>query len=193
MPPVHIHAGSAVDYADAAVIVVTAGAKQRPGELRLNLLARNTAIVSGIMDEVVACNSQAVILIVSNPVDILTHVALHHSGLPTNRVIGSGTVLDSARFRYLLSRHCQIDVRNVHAYILGEHGDSEVAAWSMTHMAGLHIADSCAICGKCKVWDLVKDDIVQQVRDSAYHIIGNKGSTLRYWPRFGADSGCGAA
>lgn len=177
MPPVHIHVGSAADYADATVIVITAGAKQRPGEPRLNLLARNVAIVSGIMDEIVACDSQAVVVIVSNPVDILTHVALHHSGLPKNRVIGSGTVLDSARFRYLLSRHCQIDVRNVHAYILGEHGDSEVAAWSMTHMAGLHISDHCAICGKCEGWLLAKDGIVQQVRDSAYHIIGNKGST----------------
>lgn len=177
MPPVHIYAGSADDYANAAVIVITAGAKQRAGESRLNLLSRNAAIVSSIMDAIMASHSQAVVVVATNPVDVLTHVALRHSGLPTRRVFGSGTVLDSARFRYLLSRHCQVDVRNVHAYILGEHGDSEVAAWSMTHVAGMPIADYCAVCGQRDGWQQAKDDIVRQVRDSAYHIIGYKGST----------------
>ena len=121
LPPVDIHAGMAEDYADAAVIVITAGAKQRPGESRLDLLGRNAAIVSSIMDEIVAHGSPAIVVVVSNPVDILTHVALRRSGWPRQRIFGSGTVLDSARFRYLLSRHCRVDARNVHAYILGEH------------------------------------------------------------------------
>ncbi|NLG00558.1 MAG: L-lactate dehydrogenase [Lentisphaerae bacterium] len=175
--PVNIHAGTADDYADAAVIVITAGAKQRPGESRLNLLGRNAAIVSEIMDAIVVSGSRAAVVIVTNPVDILTHVALRRSGLPPQRIFGSGTVLDSARFRYLLSRHCGVDVRNVHAYVLGEHGDSEVAAWSMTHVAGMPIADYCAVCGRCDGWRQAREEIVQQVRDSAYHIIGYKGST----------------
>jgi L-lactate dehydrogenase len=177
LPPVDIHAGTAEDYADAAVIVITAGAKQRPGEPRLDLLGRNAAIVSGIMDEIVARGSSAIVVVVSNPVDILTQVALRRSGWPRHRIFGSGTVLDSARFRYLLSRHCRVDARNVHAYILGEHGDSEVAAWSMTHVAGMPIADYCAVCGRCGGWEQAKEEIVKQVRDSAYHIIGHKGST----------------
>jgi len=177
LPPVDIHAGTAEDYADAAVIVITAGAKQRPDESRLDLLGRNAAIISGIMDEIVAHGSPAIVVVVSNPVDILTHVALRRSGWPRQRVFGSGTVLDSARFRYLLSRHCRVDARNVHAYILGEHGDSEVAAWSMTHVAGMPIADYCAVCGRCGGWEQVKEEIVKQVRDSAYHIIGYKCST----------------
>jgi len=177
LPPMHIHAGTADDYADAAVIVITAGAKQRPGESRLNLLGRNAAIVAEIMDVIVASGSRAAVVVVTNPVDILTHVALRRSGLPPQRVFGSGTVLDSARFRYLLSRHCGVDVRNVHAYILGEHGDSEVAAWSMAHVAGMPIADYCAVCGRCEGWRQAREEIVRQVRDSAYHIIGYKGST----------------
>ena len=177
VPPVSIHAGTADDYADAAVIVITAGAKQRPNETRLQLLTRNAAIMSGIVHEVVSRKSEAVIVVVSNPVDVLTHVALRRSGLPRNRVIGSGTVLDSARFRYLLGQHCQVDVRNVHAYILGEHGDSEMAAWSMAHVAGMSIGEYCAICRQCEGWQQMKDEILQQVRQSAYHVIGYKGST----------------
>ncbi|MDD5704487.1 MAG: L-lactate dehydrogenase [Kiritimatiellae bacterium] len=175
--PVHIHAGTPDDYADAAVIVVTAGAKQRPNESRLDLLNRNASIMAQLVAEIVARKSEAVIVVVSNPVDVLTYVALRLSGMPKTRIIGSGTVLDSARFRYLLSRHCDVDVRNVHAYILGEHGDSEVAAWSMAHVAGMPISDYCTICGQCAGWQEAKADIVKQVRESAYHIIGYKGAT----------------
>lgn len=175
--PVHVYAGTPDDYADASVIVITAGAKQRPGESRLELINRNATIMVHIMDEIVDHNSQAVIVVVSNPVDVLTYVALKRSGFPKSRIIGSGTVLDSARFRYLLGQHCGVDARNVHAYILGEHGDSEVAAWSLVHVAGMPITDYCAICGKCEGWGVVKDDIVRQVRESAYHIIGYKGAT----------------
>ncbi len=176
-PPVNIRAGSAADYADAQAIVITAGAKQQPGESRLNLLHRNAEIVRAITAAITAQHAQGVIVMVSNPVDILTRVALEATGWPAGRVIGSGTVLDSARFRYLLSQHCHVDVRNIHAYIIGEHGDSEVAAWSMTHIAGLPITEYCAVCRKCGGWSHHRDEIVKAVRESAYHIIGYKGAT----------------
>ncbi len=177
VPTAVVRAGSAADYADAAVIVITAGAKQKPGESRLNLLKRNAHIVGQIMGEVTARDSRAVVVIASNPVDVLTFVALKQTGWPRNRIIGSGTVLDSARFRHLLSAHCGVDVRNVHAYILGEHGDSEVPIWSMTNLAGMSMDDFCPACHKCGDWNLERDLIVTQVRDSAYHIIEAKGST----------------
>jgi len=177
-PNVQFAVGGPNDYADAHVIAITAGSKQTPGESRLALLRRNASIIESIMDEITAQGSQAVILIVSNPVDILTYVAQQRVNLPRGRVIGSGTVLDSARFRYLLSQHCSVDVHNVHAYILGEHGDSEFAAWSMTHLAGLHFDDYCQMCGDCEDWQSVKLRIEETVRESAYHIIDYKGSTF---------------
>jgi L-lactate dehydrogenase len=176
-PPVQIRAGQKEDYADAHVIVVTAGAKQAPGETRLALLQRNAALIESIVDDVVSQKSRAVIVLVSNPVDILTYVALKRSGWPKGRVIGSGTVLDSSRFRYLLSQHCGVDVGNVHAYFLGEHGDSEFPAWSMTHVAGVSLDDYCPICGGCSDWRKERDQIVQTVKESAYHIINYKGAT----------------
>ncbi len=175
--PVNIHAGTPTDYQDADLVVITAGAKQKPDESRLNLLARNAAIVRSIMDDIMQADCKGVIIVVSNPVDILTQVAQEHSGWPRTRILGSGTVLDSSRFRYLLSRHCGIDVRNMHAYILGEHGDSEIAAWSMTHVAGMPMDQYCAICGRDENWQYVREQIVEQVRRSAYHIIDYKGST----------------
>ncbi len=176
--PVQIKAGDSSDYSDAQVIVITAGAKQKPGESRLDLLKRNAQIMEGIMSDIVAQQSKAVVVVVSNPVDILTRVALNGSGWPRARVIGSGTVLDSIRFRYLLSRHCGVNSQNVHSYILGEHGDSEVAAWSMTHIGGVRMDDYCRICAKCGD-DLTRQrqEITEGVRDSAYHIINYKGAT----------------
>ncbi len=177
-PPVHIHEAETSDYADAHVIVVTAGAKQRPGESRLDLLRRNVAIVESIVDDIVAQQSQAVVVMVSNPVDVLTYVALKRSGWSRGRVIGSGTVLDSARFRYLLSEHCGIDAHNVHGYILGEHGDSELAAWSLTHIGGMPIDDYCPICGRCAGdWHEHRRELLEMVRRSAYHVIDYKGAT----------------
>jgi len=177
VPTTVVRAGSADDYADASVIVITAGSKQKPGEPRLNLLARNTHIIGQIMDEIKAHKSQAIIVVTSNPVDVLTYAAIKRTGWPRSRIMGSGTVLDSARFRYLLSKHCGVDVRNVHAYILGEHGDSEVPAWSMTNLAGMAMDDYCPACHKCGDWGKEKNRIVTEVRDSAYHIIAAKGST----------------
>jgi L-lactate dehydrogenase len=177
LPTVKIYQGERNDYTDAHVIVITAGAKQRAGESRLDLLQRNAAIIESTVDDVVGQHSQAVIVVVSNPVDVLTHVAQERSGWPRGRVIGSGTVLDSARFRYLLSHHCGIDVHNVHAYILGEHGDSELAAWSMTHLAGIPIDEYCRVCGKCSDWMAERREMEKVVMRSAYHVIDYKGAT----------------
>lgn len=177
VPTTVVRAGSPDDYADAKVIVITAGSKQKPGESRLNLLTRNATIINQIMDEIAARASQAIIIVTSNPVDVLTFAALKRTSWPRNRIMGSGTVLDSARFRYLISEHCGVDVRNVHASILGEHGDSEVPVWSMTHLAGMSIDDYCPVCHKCGDWNKERARIAAEVRDAAYHIIAAKGTT----------------
>src|SRR5664279_2508139 len=176
-PTVSIRSGNIDDCADAQIVVITAGAAQKPGETRLELIKKNAAIVGTIAEDITKSGCNGIMLIVSNPVDILTYIALKRSGWEKGRVIGSGTVLDSSRFRHLLSKHCDVDVHNVHAYILGEHGDSEFAAWSMTNIAGINIDDYCPICGNCSGWKKQRNLIEEQVRDSAYHIINYKGST----------------
>jgi len=176
VPPVNIRPGDYSDTADATLIVVSAGAKQTAGQSRLELVRRNTDIVKSIAAQLRKYNSPAVLVMVTNPVDVLTYVALKELEWPRERVIGSGTVLDSTRFRYFLSRHCGIDARNVHAYVLGEHGDSEVAAWSMTHIAGVPVKDYCNLCLRCDS-KRAHNEIAARVRDSAYHIIDYKGST----------------
>jgi L-lactate dehydrogenase len=157
-------------------VVIAAGAKQKPGQSRLELVGQNVRICNSIVSSILEHTVDAILLMVSNPVDVLTYAALKASGLPPERVLGSGTVLDSARFRFLLSSHCGIDPHNVHAYIIGEHGDSEVAAWSMAHLAGVKLSDYCKVCGRnCGPFEY--GSIVQQVRESAYHIIDAKGAT----------------
>ncbi len=177
IPPVALKAGAYRDCADASLIVITAGAKQAPGQSRTDLIRRNAQITTSICEQIGQYDSEAVVVMVTNPVDALTHLALECLGWPRERVIGSGTVLDSARFKFMLSRHCGIDARNVHAYVLGEHGDSEVAAWSLSHIAGISIQEYCRI---CKVCDYRREhrEIAARVRDSAYHIIDYKGSTF---------------
>jgi L-lactate dehydrogenase len=175
-PPVQINVGNKKDYANASVIVITAGAKQNPGETRLDLLQKNASMVEAIVDDIVSENSQAILVVATNPVDVLTYVALKRSGWPTGRVIGSGTVLDSARFRYLISQYCNVDVGNVHAYILGEHGDSELPAWSLTHVAGIPIDEYGPKYGSGD-WSAERERIVREVKESAYHIINYKGAT----------------
>jgi L-lactate dehydrogenase len=176
-PTVSIHPGNASDYADAQLIVLTAGAPQRPGETRLQLLQKNAGIVHSIVADILARNSTAVLLVVSNPVDIMTYVALKATSWERGRVLGSGTVLDSARFRHLLGNHCGVDVHNVHGYILGEHGDTQFAAWSMTNIAGIPIDAYCGVCNRCTDPAGELSRVEQAVRDSAYHIIDYKGAT----------------
>jgi L-lactate dehydrogenase len=176
-PTVKIFNGDKTDYADARVIVITAGAKQSPGESRLDLLKKNVSIIEGIVSDIVEQKSNAILIIVSNPVDVLTYFAWKKSGWPRERVIGSGTVLDSARLRYLISDHCNVDVKNVHAYIIGEHGDSEFAAWSMCHIGGMPLQEFLQLKDEAHKIEENKIKIEQKVRDSAYHIIGYKGAT----------------
>lgn len=176
VPPVHIHAGEYSDCQGADVIVLTAGAHLKPGETRLDLVDRNAQVVKSIMDSIKPYTREALLLVVTNPVDIMTYVAVKHSGLPPRQVIGSGTVLDSARFRYLLGRHYTIDTHNVHAYVIGEHGDSEVLLWSQVRMAGTSLELFCQhSAGRCLSVDKAK--ITEAVKNSAYHIIEAKGST----------------
>ena len=132
--PMNIYAGDYDDAADAAIVIVTAGANQQPGETRLDLVHKNVRIFKSIIPELAQRDYQGILLVVSNPVDILTHVALKLSGMPEYRVIGSGTVLDTARFKYILGEHLGVDPRNVHARIIGEHGDSEIAVWSTANI-----------------------------------------------------------
>jgi L-lactate dehydrogenase len=176
IPPVSIHVGSYSDLRDAHLIVITAGAKQKPGQSRADLVRNNASVIKSICGQIKEQPTDAVLIMVTNPVDILTRVAYDYLGWPRERVLGSGTVLDTARLKYMLSRHCQVDARNVHAYVLGEHGDSEVVAWSMAHIAGVHIRHYCRICQGCDARQQHKQ-IADQVRDSAYHIIDYKGST----------------
>ena len=174
--PVDVHVGDYADCVGADIVVITAGAPSRPGETRLDLAERNVGIFRQIIPEVVRHNEDGILLVVANPVDVLTHVTLKLSGRPTGKVIGSGTVLDSARFRYLLAEHCGVDPRNVHAYIIGEHGDSEVPVWSLANIAGTRLTDYCVVCQQdCD--GMPKDEIFHQVRDAAYEVIQRKGAT----------------
>ncbi len=179
-PMQSIRVGNVSDYADAALIVITAGAAQKPGESRLNLLERNARIMRLIVGDITASGGTAPVIVVSNPVDVLTQIAIEELGNDRRRVFGSGTVLDSARFRHILSRKCQVDIHNVHAYILGEHGDSEVAAWSLSHVGGTPVAAICAGCGCCDTplaSAVNREAVLEEVRHSAYHIIDAKGAT----------------
>lgn len=176
-PSVSIYRGEEKDYADAQVIVITAGAAQRPGETRLDLLKRNAGIIQSIMDDIITQQSRAIVVIVTNPVDVLTKVALDHSRWPRSHIFGSGTVLDSARFRYFISQELGVDVKSVHAYILGEHGDSELAAWSLTNIGGVSIQQFVASHGREESWPDKSKELLEAVKNSAYHIIDYKGAT----------------
>ena len=175
--PTRIIQGDYPDCAGADVVVITAGASQKPGETRLDLLKRNTAIFAGIIPQILRHNPQPLILNATNPVDILSYATWKLSGLPAQRVIGSGTILDTARFRAALSQRFNLDARSVHAYIIGEHGDSEVAVWSSANIAGIPLVDYCReVKGEVCKEDRVR--ISEQVRDAAYEIISRKGATF---------------
>jgi len=171
-----ITAGSYDDVADCGLIVITAGANQKPGETRLELIGRNAAILKSILHEITSRNTEGIVLVVSNPVDVLTYAAKELSGYPRERVIGSGTVLDTARLKQLLGEELGVDSRNVHAFIIGEHGDSELAVWSGANVSGLNLHDFCRLRGK----ELHRERMEQmhrEIRNSAYEIIRRKGAT----------------
>ena len=174
--PMKIYAGDYPDLADASLIVVTAGAGQKPGETRLDLVKKNVAIFRSIIPSITQYNKDAILLIVANPVDILTYAAAKLSGFPENRVFGTGTVLDTARLKYLLGEHLQVDSRAVHAFILGEHGDSEIVAWSSANVSGLPLHNFCEMRGYFD-HDAAMETLAAGVKNSAYEIIEKKGAT----------------
>lgn len=174
--PVKIYAGEYSDCAGSDIIVITAGANQKPGETRIDLVQKNTAIFKSIVNEIIKYNNECILLVVTNPVDILTYVTYKVSGFPKNKVIGSGTVLDTARFKYLLGNHTGIDSRNVHAYIIGEHGDTEVPTWSLTNIAGIPMDKYCESCEQCDE-GFTRNNIFNDVKNAAYNIIEKKGAT----------------
>lgn len=177
--PLDVHAGEYVDLSGCRVVVITAGVGQRPGETRLELLGRNARIFQSIIPHVLTYAPEATLIIATNPVDVMTHLAARYSrsfDMPSTRIIGTGTTLDSARFRALLGRHLGVDPQHIHAYVLGEHGDSEVLTWSLVSIGGIPLDEFCrlrnaSVCG---------DDrraIDEAVRRAAYHIIEGKGAT----------------
>jgi L-lactate dehydrogenase len=173
--PTKIWFGDYSDCKDADIVVLTAGANQKPGETRLDLVEKNTKIFKGIIDQVMASGFNGIFVVATNPVDILTYATWKFSGLPKERVIGSGTILDTARFRYLLGEYFNVDTRNVHAYIIGEHGDTELPVWSHAFIGCRPISDIMKEKAEYKQEDL--DQLFINVRDAAYHIIERKGAT----------------
>lgn len=171
-----IYAGNYEDIADAAIVIVTAGANQKPDETRLDLVNKNVAVYKNIIPRIVEQEFAGILLVVSNPVDILTYAAVKLSGFPENRVIGSGTVLDTARLKYMLSEHLGVDSRNLHSFIVGEHGDSEIAAWSSTNVSGIPLDDFCEMRGHFNHVQAMRE-IAEDVKNSAYEIIEKKGAT----------------
>lgn len=174
--PVIVTAGDYSDCADADIIIITAGIPQKEGQTRLDLLKENVELFKKIVKSIMAYAPEDVILMtVSNPVDILTYVTYKLSGLRKNQVLGSGTVLDTSRLKYMISKKTGVDARNCHTYIIGEHGDSEVAAWSVTNIGGMTMHEFCKYTGKCDMNDL--DKMYQDVKNAAYDIIRKKGAT----------------
>ncbi|WP_296976521.1 L-lactate dehydrogenase [uncultured Eubacterium sp.] len=175
--PMQIYSGTYDDITDAGIIAITAGAGQKPGESRLELVHKNVEIFKSIIPEISKRNYKGILLIVSNPVDIMTYTALRLSGLPSNQVFGSGTVLDTARLKYLLGEHLGVDARSVHAFILGEHGDSEIAAFSSANVSGIELKKFCDFACKTDKHEEAMKEIAEDVKLSAYEIIKKKGAT----------------
>lgn len=176
LSPMQIYQSSYDGLADASIVVLAAGVNQKEGETRPELLHRNVKIFRSIVERIVDVNRDCILLVVTNPVDILTYVTLHLSGFPASRVIGSGTVLDTARLKYLVGEKLKVDSRNVHSFIIGEHGDSEFAVWSSANVSGIDINDYCPICDNCGDMDELYN-MFDHVKNSAYEIIRNKGAT----------------
>jgi L-lactate dehydrogenase len=177
--PIEIAAGDYADLAGSRVVIISAGVSQQPGEGRLELLARNAAVFQAVIPSILAHAPEAVLVVATNPVDIMTHLASRYAaahGVPSSRVIGSGTTLDTARFRTLLGRHLGVDAHHVHGYVIGEHGDSEVLTWSLVTVAGMPLAEFYQRRG-IEFDQSTRREIDQQVRHAGYHIIEGKGST----------------
>lgn len=176
VPPAKIWAGDYSDCQGAEVVVLSAGVASLPGESRLDLSERNSAIFKEIIPQITRHNPEGILLVITNPVDVLTYLTVKLSRRAPGRVIGSGTILDSARFRYLMSQHCGVDPRNVHAYIIGEHGDSEVPVWSLANISGVRLEEYCLVCGRgCTRAE--REEIFQEVRRAGSEIIERKGAT----------------
>ncbi len=175
-PPVEVRSGGYEDLAGAAVVVVTAGASQRPGQTRLDLLDANARLVEDVVPRLVSANPEGVILLATNPVDILTHLSARLAGLPWGRVLGSGTTLDTSRLRFLLGGHFDVDPRSVHAYVIGEHGDTAVAVWSAAEVGGVPLDRLRLPAGRR--WDAeTRAALFEDVRTAAYQIIKRKKAT----------------
>jgi L-lactate dehydrogenase len=177
--PLQISAGDYADLAESQVVVVAAGVGQKPGETRMQLLRRNAEVFANVIPEIVRAAPDAVLLIATNPVDVMTHVATHEAeraGGSAKRVLGSGTTLDTARFRSLLGRHFGVDSHHVHGHVVGEHGDSEVLTWSLATVGGMHL-DEFAAAMKISLMEKDREEIDRQVRGAAYSIIEGKGAT----------------
>lgn len=173
--PMKVYSGDYSDISDCYLIIITAGTAQRPNETRLDMVHKNVEIFKGIIPQITKYNKEAIILVVSNPVDILTYCTIKLSGFPPERVLGSGTVLDTARLKYHLGQTLCVDSRSVHAFIIGEHGDSELAIWSSANVSGIDLEDFQGLCASCH--DVSFNDIYREVRDSAYEVIERKGAT----------------
>ena len=174
--PMKIYAGDYDDIVDAAIIIITAGANQKPDETRLDLVHKNVSIFKSIIPEISKRDCTGILLIVTNPVDILTYTALKLSGFPENRVLGSGTVLDTSRLKYQIGEYLGVDSRSVHAFIIGEHGDSEIAAWSSANISGVPMRNFYEMRGKHK-YEKATSHIAEMVKNSAYEIIARKKAT----------------
>jgi len=175
--PTRIYAAGYEGCADADIVVITAGANQKPDQTRTDLVKTNVAIFKEIIPAIAKYTQDAILLVVTNPVDILTYVTLKLSGLPSNRVIGSGTVLDTARLKYMISDYAKVDTRNIHAYIIGEHGDTELPVWSNATIGGMDIATYCSDYAKLGNAKNDLKELFLKVKNSAYEIIKLKGAT----------------
>lgn len=177
--PLEVSAGDYADLTGCKVVIVSAGVGQKPGETRLQLLERNAQVFKQVIPNILQHAPDTILLIATNPVDVMTHLAAHHAaefGVPSSRVIGSGTTLDTARLRSLIGRHLNVDSQHIHAYVLGEHGDSEVIPWSLVTVGGIPLSEFCHA-GKVSICPEDYDGIDQRVRRAAYHIIEGKGAT----------------
>jgi L-lactate dehydrogenase len=177
--PLEVRAGSYADLKGCRVVILCAGVGQKPGETRLQLLQRNAAVFREVVPQVLAHAPQTVLVVATNPVDIMTHLACRfaaQSGVPAGRVFGSGTTLDTARFRSLLGAHCGVDSHHIHGHVVGEHGDSEVLTWSLATVGGMPL-ESFARRRGVELTDAIRQEIDRKVRRAAYTIIGGKGAT----------------